>query len=255
MMQEARQPPSVTLARKWDGPYNEKEGNNWRRQGKDGTHVKAIPPGRRQTVKIETQALLERAPQSDALLYDTGTYISAERAWKALAAEDATLRGKTGEAFARWLRQRGLFSYAGQYAPFPSRPREKRPLYRLADLLALLEQLPTLKAQFSTAEKRRAAARAAHPRAATLRAAQTRQASKEAIAGFDAESLALLERFRRLKYPRAAAIRAIQKKPHGRLLALLERVDAGVQAGTLDHPAAYLAATLAERPGESGGAA
>lgn len=206
-------------------------------------------------MKAETQALLERAPHSDALLYDTGTLISADRAWKAIATEDATLRGRTAEAFARWLRQRGLFPYAGQYAPFPNRPREKRPLYLLADLLTLLEQLPTLKAEFTAGEKRRAAARAAHPRAATLRAAQTRRASEEAIAGFDAEGLALLERFRRLKYPRAAAIRAIQQKPRARLLALLERVETGVKAGTLDHPAAYLAAALAERPGDSGGAA
>ncbi len=205
-------------------------------------------------MKAETQAVLEHVPHSDALLYDTDTLISADRAWKAIAAEDAALRGKTAEVFARWLRRRGLFPYAGQYAPFPSRPREKRPLYRLADLLTLLEQLPTLKAEFTAAEKRRSAARATHPRAATLRARQTRRASEEAIAGFDAEGLALLERFRHLKYPRAAAIRAIQQKPRARLLALLERVETGVKAGTLDHPAAYLAAALTERPDENGGA-
>ncbi len=206
-------------------------------------------------MKAETQALLERAAQSDAVFYDITAFLDAERAWKAIASEDAALHGRTAEAFAQWLRRRGLFPYAGQYAPFPNRPREKRSLYRLADLLALLEQLPTLKADFLASEKRRATAKAAHPRAATRRAAQTRQASEEAIATFDAESLALLERFRRLKYPRAAAIRAIQQKPRARLLTLLDRVEAGVQSGTLDHPAAYLAAALAERPGESGGAA
>jgi hypothetical protein len=206
-------------------------------------------------MKAETQAVLERTAQSDALLYDSSAFIDADRAWQAIASEDPDLRGKAAEAFARWLRQRGLFPHAGQYTPAPSRPRQKRPLYRLSDLHALLEQLPTLKTQFISAEKRRAAARAAHPRAATRQAAQTRRASEAAIAGFDAESLAILERFRRLKYSRAAAIRAIQHKPRASLLALLERVEGGVEAGTLVHPAAYLAAALEERPNESGGAA
>jgi len=95
--------------------------------------------------------------------------------------------------------------------------------------------------------KRRTAARAAHPRAATLRAAQTRQATEQALAGFDAEALALLERLRRLHYPRAAAVRAIQQTPRAKLLALLERVEAGAQAGTMYRPAAYLAAALEDR--------
>ncbi len=198
-------------------------------------------------MKSETRAQLERAAQSDALLYDTTTFIDVERAWAILACEDPTLRGKTADEFAHWLRQRGLLSQAGGYAPAPGRPRQRRPLYRLADLLALLEQLPGIRVQFEASMKRRAAAKAAHPRAATLRAAQTRQATEQAIAGFDAEALALLERLRRLHYPRAAAARAIQQTPRAKLLALLERVESGTQAGTMYHPAAYLAAALEER--------
>jgi len=198
-------------------------------------------------MKPETQARLERVAQSDALLYDTSALIDIDRAWTAIASEDATLRGKTANDFARWLRQRGLLPQAGQYAPAPNRPRQRRALYRLADVLAVLEQLPTLKAQYETSARRRAAAKAAHPRAATLRAAQTRQATEQTLAGFDAEALALLERFRQLKYPRAAAVRVIQQMPRARLSALLDRVEAGMQAGTMYHPAAYLAAALEEQ--------
>src|SRR5579885_546143 len=186
-----------------------------------------VPGDQEALMKPETQARLEQVAQSDALLYDTGTLIDTERAWTVIACEDASLRGKTADDFARWLRLR-------------------RPLYRLADVLALLEQLPALKAQYETSARRRAAAKAAHPRAATVRAKQTRQATEQAIAGFDAGALALLERFRRLHYPRAAAVRAIQQKPHDRLIALLDRVEAAVQAGTMYHPAAYLAAALEE---------
>jgi hypothetical protein len=50
-----------------------------------------------------------------------------------------------------------------------------------------------------------------------------------------------------LQYPRAAAVRAIQQTPRAQLLALLERVEAGVQAGTMYRPAAYLAAALEGR--------
>src|SRR5690348_7377545 len=135
-------------------------------------------------MKATTQAELARAAQSDVLLYDTAIYIDVERAWKALALEDATLRGKRAEEFAHWLRQRGLLPQAGEYAPHPTRPRERRPLYRVPDVHALLEQLPSLKAQYEAFAKRRAAAKAAHPRAATVRAAQTRQATEQAIAGF-----------------------------------------------------------------------
>ncbi len=197
-------------------------------------------------MKPETQTRLEQVAQSDALLYDTTALIDTERAWAVIACEDAALRGKTANDFARWLRQRGLLPHAGQYAPTPTRPRQRRSLYRLADVLTLLEQLPTLKAQYETSARRRAAGKAAHPRAAAVRAKQTRQATEQAIAGFDAEALALLERFRRLQYPRAAAVRAIQQKPHARLSALLDRVEAAVQAGTMYHPAAYLAAALEE---------
>jgi hypothetical protein len=206
-------------------------------------------------MQAETQAMLAHIAQSDALLYDTATLIDADNAWRVIASEHPDLRGKTAQAFAAWLRQRGRFPHAGDYAPFPSRPRTRRPLYRLADLSSLLEQLPELHAQFVAAEQRRASARAAHPRAATRKAAQTRQASAAASATFDTESLALLERLRALKYPRAAAVRAIARQPHARLLALLERVEAGVQAGTLAHPAAYLAAALEDRPDQQGGAA
>jgi hypothetical protein len=95
--------------------------------------------------------------------------------------------------------------------------------------------------------KRRTTARAAHPRAASVRAAQTRQATKQALANFDAEALALLERLRNLDYPRAAAVRAIQQTPRAQLLALLVRVEAGVQSGSMYRPAAYLAAALGEQ--------
>ncbi len=197
-------------------------------------------------MKPETRAALERAALADALLYDTSTLIDVDRAWAALACEDQTLRGKTAEDFARWLRQRALLPQAGQYAPAPNRPRQRRALYRLADLLALLAELPTHKAAFEASMKRREAGKAAHPRAATLRAARTRQATEQAIAGFGAEELAVLERLRALRYPRAAAVRAIQKKPRAQLLALLERVEAGVRAGTMYRPEAYLAAALEE---------
>lgn len=195
-------------------------------------------------MKPTTQAELARVAQSDALLYDTAILIDVERAWKALALEDSSLRGKRAEEFAHWLRQRGLLPQAGEYAPHPTRPRERRPLYRIPDVHMLIEQLPTLKAQYEAFAKRRAAAKAAHPRAATVRAAQTRQSTEQAIAGFDAESLALLERLRSLGYPRAASVRAIQQVPRPRLLTILTRVEAGVQERTLDHPAAYLAAAL-----------
>ena len=198
-------------------------------------------------MKPETRARLERVAQSDALLYDASTMIDTHRAWMVIAAEDPTLRGKTADEFARWLRQRGLLPQAGEYAPAPNRPRQRRTLYRLADVLALLEALPALKAQYAVSARRRAAAKAAHPRAAALRAAQTRQATEQAVAGFDAEALALLERFRQLKYPRAAAVRAIQQTPRARLVALLDRVEAGAQAGTMYRPASYLAAALEER--------
>lgn len=198
-------------------------------------------------MKPETQAMLERAAQTDALLYDTATLIDVDRAWAALACEDHALRGKTANEFARWLRQRGLLPQAGQYTPAPQRPRYRRALYRLADVLALLEQLSTHKAAFETSLKRRAAAKAAHPRAATRRAVQTRQETEQALATFDAEALALLERLRTLQYPRAAAVRAIQQTPRAQLLALLERVEAGVQSGAMYRPAAYLAAALGER--------
>ncbi len=197
-------------------------------------------------MKPATEAELARAAQSDALLYDTAAFIDVEHAWKAIALEDSSLRGKRAEEFAHWLRQRGLLPQAGEYAPHPTRPRERRPLYRIPDIHTLLEQLPTLKAQYEAFAKRRAAAKAAHPRAATVRAAQTRQATEQAIAGFDAESLALLERLRSLGYPRAASVRAIQQVPRPRLLTILKRVEAGVQERTLDHPAAYLAAALEE---------
>lgn len=195
-------------------------------------------------MKPTTQAELARVAQSDALLYDTAILIDVERAWKALALEDSSLRGKRAEEFAHWLRQRGLLPQAGEYAPHPTRPRERRPLYRIPDVHMLIEQLPTLKAQYEAFAKRRAAAKAAHPRAATVRAAQTRQSTEQAIAGFDAEALALLERLRSLGYPRAASVRAIQQVPRPRLLTILTRVEAGVQERTLDHPAAYLAAAL-----------
>jgi hypothetical protein len=195
-------------------------------------------------MRPETQAQLERAAQSDRLLYDTAVLIDADRAWVVLASEDQALRGKAAGEFARWLRQRGLLPHAGDYAPAPSRPRQRRPLYRLADLLSVLDQLATLKAQYEASAKRRAAARAAHPRTATLKAAQTRQDTERALASFDAEAVALLERLRQLQYPRAAAVRAIQHTPRARLIALLNRVEAGVQAGTMYRPAAYLAAAL-----------
>lgn len=198
-------------------------------------------------MKPETQAALERAAQADMLLYDTSALIDVDRAWAALACEDAALRGKTAGEFARWLRQRGLLPQAGQYAPAPNRPRQRRALYRLADLIALLEQLPTHKATFESAMKRRAAGKAAHPRAAVVRAARTRQATNQALATFDAEALALLERLRNLQYPRSAAVRAIQQTPRPQLLALLERVEAGVQSGAMYQPAAYLAAALEGR--------
>lgn len=198
-------------------------------------------------MKPETRTALERAAQTDALLYDTSTLIDVDRAWAALACEDRTLRGKTASEFARWLRQRGLLSQAGQYTPAPQRPRQRRPLYRLADVLALLTQLSTHRSAFEASLKRRAAARAAHPSAATRQAARTRQATEQALAGFDAEALALLERLRSLQYPRAAAVRAIQQTPRAHLLALLERVEAGVQSGAMYRPAAYLAAALEER--------
>lgn len=198
-------------------------------------------------MKPQTQTVLERAAQTDALLYDTSTLVDVDRAWAAFACEDPTLRGKIAEEFARWLRQRGLLPQAGDYAPAPQRPRHRRPLYRLADVYTLLEQLATHKAVFEASMKRRATARAAHPRAATQRAAQTRQATEQAIAGFDAEALALLQRLRSLQYPRAAAVRAIQQKPRAQLLALLDKVEAGVQSGSMYHPAAYLAAALGER--------
>ncbi len=197
-------------------------------------------------MKPTTQAELARIAQSDALLYDTAIFIDVERAWKAIALEDSSLRGKRAGEFAHWLRQRGLLPQAAEYAPLPTRPRERRPLYRVPDVHALIEQLSTLKAQYEAFAKRRAAAKAAHPRAATVRAAQTRQATEQAIAGFDAESLALLERLRSLGYPRAAAARAIQQVPRLRLLTILTRVEAGVQERTLDRPAAYLAAALEE---------
>ena len=195
-------------------------------------------------MKPATGAELARAAQSDALLYDTAALIDVDRAWKAIACEDTTLRGKRAEEFARWLRQRGLLPQAGEYAPHPTRPRERRPLYRLADLQTLIEQLPALKAQYETFAKRRATAKAAHPRASTVQAARTRQATEQTISGFDAEALALLERLRSLGYPRAAAVRAIQQVPRSRLLTILKRVEAGVQERTMDHPAAYLAAAL-----------
>jgi hypothetical protein len=198
-------------------------------------------------MKPETQAALERVAQADILLYDTSALIDVDRAWAALACEDAALRGKTADEFARWLRQRGLLPQAGHYAPAPNRPRQRRALYRLADLLALLEQLPTHKAAFETSLKRRAAGKAAHPRAAVVRAARTRQATNRALAAFDSEALALLERLRNLHYPRAAAVRAIQQTPRPQLLALLERVEAGVQSGAMYQPAAYLAAALEGR--------
>jgi hypothetical protein len=197
-------------------------------------------------MKPETLTALERVAQTDALLYDTATLIDVDRAWTVLACEDHALRGKTAEEFAHWLRQRGLLPQAGQYAPSPQRPRQRRSLYRLADLRLLLEQLSTHKAAFEASLRRRASAKAAHPRAATLRAARTRQATEQAIAGFDAEALALLERLRTVHYPRAAAVRAIQQTPRAQLLALLERVEAGVRAGSMYHPAAYLAAALGD---------
>jgi hypothetical protein len=195
-------------------------------------------------MKPETQAALERAAQTDALLYDTSTLIDIDRAWAALACEDRALRGKIASEFARWLRQRGLLPQAGQYTPAPQRQRQRRPLYRLADVLALLEQLSTHRAVFETSMKRRAAAKAAHPSAAAHKAAQTRQATEQALASFDAEALALLKRLRSLQYPRAAAVRAIQQTPRAELLTLLERVEAGVRSGTMYQPAAYLAAAL-----------
>ncbi len=197
-------------------------------------------------MKPETQTALERSAQADALLYDTSTFIDVDRAWAVLASEDHSLRGKTAEAFARWLRQRGLLPQAGQYIPAPQRPRNRRALYRLSDLFTLLEQLPTHKATFEASMKRRATARAAHPRAAVIQAAKTRQATEQALAGFDAEALALLQRLRNLDYPRAAAVRAIQQTPRAQLLALLARVEAAVQAGSMYRPAAYLAAALGE---------
>jgi hypothetical protein len=198
-------------------------------------------------MKPQTQTVLERAAQTDALLYDTSTLIDVDRAWAAFACEDPTLRGKIAEEFARWLRQRGLLPQAGEYIPTPQRPRHRRALYRLADVYTLLEQLSTHKAVFEATMKRRAVAKAAHPRAATRQAAQTRQATEQAIAGFDAEALALLQRLRSLQYPRAAAVRAIQQKPRAQLLALLDKVEAGVQSGSMYRPAAYLAAALGER--------
>jgi hypothetical protein len=198
-------------------------------------------------MKPETQAALERSAQTDALLYDTSSLIDVMRAWAVFACEDQALRGKTAAEFARWLRQRGVLPQAGQYAPMPGRPRQRRPLYRLPDVLAVLEQLSTHKAAFEAAMKRSAAAKAAHPRAATLRAARTRQTTEQAIAGFDTEALAVLERLRNLHYPRAAAVRAIQQKPRAQLLALLERVEAGVRTGAMYRPEAYLAAALEEK--------
>lgn len=198
-------------------------------------------------MKPETQAALERSAQTDALLYDTSTLIDVMRAWAVFACEDHSLRGKTAAEFARWLRQRGVLPQAGQYAPLPGRPRQRLPLYRLADVLAVLDQLSTHKAAFEAAIKRSAAAKAAHPRAATVRAAKTRQATEQTIASFDAEALALLERLRALHYPRAAAVRAIQQKPRRELLALLERVEAGVRAGMMYRPEAYLAAALEDK--------
>jgi hypothetical protein len=195
-------------------------------------------------MKPETQTALQRAAQADALLYDTSTFIDVDRTWAVLACEDHSLRGKTASEFARWLRQRGLLPQAGQYTPAPQRPRQRRAFYRLADVLALLEQLPTHKAAFEASMKRRTAAKAAHPRAASVRAAQTRQATEQALTGFDADELALLERLRALQYPRAAAVRAIQQTPRAQLLALLARVEAGVQSGSMYRPAAYLAAAL-----------
>ncbi len=197
-------------------------------------------------MKPATQTALERAAQTDALLYDTTTLIDVDRAWAVLACEDQTLRGKIVGEFVRWLRQRGLLPLAGEYAPAPQRPRQRRPLYRLADLLALLEQLSAHKALFEASMKRRAVAKAAHPRAATLQAAKTRQVTEQAIGGFDAEALVLLERLRTLQYPRAAAVRAIQQKPRAQLLALVDRVEAGVREGSMYRPAAYLAAALGE---------
>ena len=198
-------------------------------------------------MKPETQTALERSAQADALLYDTSTLIDVDRAWAVLVCEDHSLCGKNASEFARWLRQRGLLPQAGQYTPAPQRPRQRRAVYRLADLLTLLEQLSTHKAVFEASMKRRTAAKAAHPRAATIHAAQTRQATEQALAGFDAEALALLERLRNLHYPRAAAVRAIQQTPRAQLLALLARVEAGVQSGSMYRPAAYLAAALGER--------
>ncbi len=197
-------------------------------------------------MKTETEAELARAAQNDALLYDTTTLIDVDRAWKALSCEDPTLRGKKAQGFARWLRQRGVLPLAGEYAPHPSQPRERRSLYRLADVYALIEQLPVLKTQYDTFARRQAAAKAVHPRAATRKAVQTRQATDQQIAGFNAEELALLERLRQLGYPRAAAVRAIKQVPRKQLLSLLARVEAGIQDGTLYHPAAYLAAALEE---------
>ncbi len=195
-------------------------------------------------MRTETETELARAAQSDKLLYDTATLIDTERARKVLACEDTTLRGKRAEEFAHWLRQRGVLPQAGEYAPHPTRPREQRSLYRLADLCTILDQLPALRAQYESFAKRRAAAKAAHPRAATVKAVQTRQTTERTIAGFDAEALVLLERLRALGYPRAAAVRAIQRTPRKHLLQLVERVEAGVQDGSMYRPAAYLAAAL-----------
>lgn len=197
-------------------------------------------------MKPQTQTALERAAQTDALLYDTSTLIDVDRAWAAIACEDQTLRGKIAGEFARWLRQRALLPQAGEYTPSPQRPRHRRPLYRLDDLLTVLEQLSTHKAAFAASMKRQAAARAAHPRAATLQAAKTRQATEQAIAHFDDDALALLKRLRNLQYPRAAAVRAIQQTPRAKLLALLDRVEEGVQSGSMYRPSAYLAAALGE---------
>lgn len=197
-------------------------------------------------MKPATQTALERAAQIDAILYDTSTLIDVDRAWAVLACEDPALRGKIVGEFVRWLRQRGLLPQAGEYTPAPQRPRQHRPLYRLADLLALLEQLSAQKSLFEASMKRRTAAKAAHPRAATLQAAKTRQVTEQAIGGFDAEALALLERLRTLHYPRAAAVRAIQQMPRVQLLALVTRVEAGVREGSMYRPAAYLAAALGE---------
>ena len=195
-------------------------------------------------MKPETEAEFERAAQSDALLYDTVTLIDTERAWKALASEERALRGKRAELFTHWLRQRGLLPHVGSYAPHPTRPREKRPLYSLADLRSVLEQLPALLGQYEAFIKRQAAAKASHPRAAAVKAAQTRQATEQAIAGFDAETLALLERLRALGYPRADAVRALERAHREQLVRLVERVEAGVQDGSMYRPAAYLAAVL-----------